>query len=665
MISDGIKSFTWMEGHGAYKTEQQMLYGFLNYVKEMNVDVLTGYNTNVFDWPYIHRRCEILKINFNLSKLKECKNIFFKANRQSKAKGNRTVGFIYCPGMLFNDMLPYVLNLPDKQTGYTLKHIAPIILKDVTMTKEEFDFKESNGIFYGVDDDKKKKFLHYNMVDAHLCTLMSRKTMAIKNVLIEAKIVGMTATQLLTVGLQQQIHSLARRYFFPKGYIIPMNHDFINLPEIKTIEGAFVIEPVKQLYIKFISTFDVNSMYPSIMREHNLCVTTLDVDGRNGAICHPSGFWFIPESIQKGVFPEMLELLINERTEVRKKIKTETDEEIKNIMDITQNKLKVKANSIYGATGAKGGVFSCPYITATVTAIGRGILKKLQAFIESSGLKTIYGDTDSIFCISNGNTVAEAFEEGQLLKKQINNGLLGKLIKVDHEDVKYLMMLAKKKYVAISYKDGNDKGTLKQKGTIAVKTDNAPIARNLFKQLMNKVMIDRIDKDELESFVRLTLYNLLNRVDVTISDFIISKNLSKEINEYRDNPEHVAVVKHWMLWDPISAPIVGSKVPYIIVSLPSTKAKVSERCRPPFMVDNVKEIDIEFFIKNKLQKQLIGFLEVVGFTQNEIIDIFDFPYIIPRDREKWYKFGHGPLLLTDNVIDSSYLFVKNKKSKHI
>lgn len=40
-------------------------------------------------------------------------------------------------------------------------------------------------------------------------------------------------------------------------------------------EGAFVLDPVRNFYEVPVATLDFASLYPSIMRAHNLCYSTL------------------------------------------------------------------------------------------------------------------------------------------------------------------------------------------------------------------------------------------------------------------------------------------------------------------------------------------------------------------------------------------------------
>jgi len=670
LISTGDVSFTWMDGvNSPYKTEAQMLYGFLEYLDKEKPDVLYGHYGNTFDWPFIFERCRTLSVSFDLSKLKNERVIFLKATRSSRGKGTNMVSFVYCPGILFVDTFEYAVN-NYKLPSYGLDSFAKHILK-IPEAKKKFDLKKSNAIFHGKDLKEKQQYMEYNRVDAQLPLLIAKKCMILKNVLIEAQIVGMTARQLMVVGVQEQGLCISRRFFWVRGFLMPQDAKFVGLPEITEIEGASVIKARKGYYKCYISNLDVKSMYPSIMRSSNLSLDTLCADNEGGEaiLCKESGYYFVPATTHKGLLPEMLELLISERNAVKEEMEKETDEEIKTILDIKQNKLKVKANAVYGATGGNG-KFRCPYITASTTAIGRKCFATLQKFMtEEKKLEVVYGDTDSIFFISKETTVAGVLREGKALKNEINaKGVLPPLVEIDHEYCRRLIMFTKKKYISINYKNDNDRGKLSHKGTVTVKTDNAQFISRFFDQLTNKVLIDLANKDEIEVFVRRSLYDLWNRdASISVADLTFSKKYSKKISEYKDiiNQEHMQVLRHWERWDPITAPSIGEKIPYVFINLPSKSAKVSERCRPPFMVSSIKEIDVSFFIESRLKQPLTSFLEVLGFDGEEIRAIFNPPYTVSKNQEEWYKFNEGPLLLSNQVIKEEYLNTQRKKIKCI
>lgn len=673
LITIGDVTFTWMphfkeeDKIKVFKTEAQMLCAFVCYLKEVKPNALYGYCSNKFDWPYLKKRCDKLNVRFDISKLKEEEPIIFNALRSSKGKGTNLKAFIHCPGMLFVDVLEYIIESPmENFTSYKLEHTAPIILKDNNLCKHKFELNESNPIFYGKDLEKKKKYIEYNRMDALLPLLIANKCNILKNILIEAKIVGMSARHLLVAGRQEQSISLSRRFFYNENYLVPVKHVFpLELPELRDVQGASVIEPVAAFYYDdLISNLDVNSMYPSIIQSANLSFDTLIVDKT-----HEDGYDFVPKEKHKGLIPRMTELLIKERNAVKHLMKTEKNKEIKELLDIKQNKLKLKANSIYGVMNSPG-KFNCPYVAARTTKIGRKCFEILKQFMIEKGLHIIYGDTDSIFYKSLLKTIKEALKEGQDLANEINmRRILPDGVLIAHEYIRRrFLIFAKKKYISINYKYENDDGDLKQKGTAAVKSDNAPFMSKLFKELTHKVMIEELDKNGVELFIREALFNLWNRDDsISIADLTISKKYSKPYASYKDasNQEHLQVIKHWEAWDLTSAPRVGDKVPYVIVNLQSNTAKVSERCYPPFMISSIKEIDVFFLVESKLKQPLSSFLKILGFDGEEIRNIFDPPLLVSKNKEEWHRFGEGPMLLPRNQICDTYLNLRNKKTKNI
>lgn len=50
----------------SYNTEGEMLEAWAKFVRDLDPDILTGYNINDFDMPYLLRRADHLKLkNFN------------------------------------------------------------------------------------------------------------------------------------------------------------------------------------------------------------------------------------------------------------------------------------------------------------------------------------------------------------------------------------------------------------------------------------------------------------------------------------------------------------------------------------------------------------------------------------------------------------------------
>jgi DNA polymerase elongation subunit (family B) len=95
-----------------------------------------------------------------------------------------------------------------------------------------------------------------------------------------------------------------------------------------------------------------------------------------------------PEN-RKGIMPSILEELLKARSDTRKKIKTETDPFMQNILDKRQLGYKVTANSLYGQCGAKTSTFYEKDVAASTTATGRMMIIYAKRIIEE-----VYGDME-------------------------------------------------------------------------------------------------------------------------------------------------------------------------------------------------------------------------------------------------------------------------------
>lgn len=90
---------------------------------------------------------------------------------------------------------------------------------------------------------------------------------------------------------------------------------------------------------------------------------------------------------KKGIMPSILEELLKARADTRKKIKTEKDPFMQNILDKRQLGYKVTANSLYGQCGARTSTFYEKDIAASTTATGRMMIIYAKRIIEE-----VYGD---------------------------------------------------------------------------------------------------------------------------------------------------------------------------------------------------------------------------------------------------------------------------------
>ena len=92
---------------------------------------------------------------------------------------------------------------------------------------------------------------------------------------------------------------------------------------------------------------------------------------------------------KKGIMPSILEELLKARSDTRKKIKTETDPFMQNILDKRQLGYKITANSLYGQCGSKTSSFFEKDVAASTTATGRMMIIYAKRIIEE-----VYGNRE-------------------------------------------------------------------------------------------------------------------------------------------------------------------------------------------------------------------------------------------------------------------------------
>ena len=129
-------------------------------------------------------------------------------------------------------------------------------------------------------------------------------------------------------------------------------------------DGAFVIPPDRGFYQRPIATLDFESLYPSIMRAHNLCYSTVRFRKESASLVipnqsnsdvaldaklvaevdterTPAGHEFVRATTRRGVLPDILTGLLAARKKVKNEMKTIDDPSVYKQRDCLQLALKV------------------------------------------------------------------------------------------------------------------------------------------------------------------------------------------------------------------------------------------------------------------------------------------------------------------------------------
>lgn len=208
-------------------------------------------------------------------------------------------------------------------------------------------------------------------------------------------------------GVSSWIRSLMFFEHRRLGYLIPRSEDLLELKGAvaskavikgKKYKGAIVVEPVPGVHFN-IAVLDFASLYPSIIKVHNLSYETV--------LCpHPEcrgnkipglPHWVCTRN------PGLSSLIIGSLRDMRvrwyKRMAKDPSlpEPVRNLYDVVQLTLKVLLNAAYGVMGASAFALYCPPVAEAVTAIGRDVMTKTVEKARSLGIDVVYGDTDSIF----------------------------------------------------------------------------------------------------------------------------------------------------------------------------------------------------------------------------------------------------------------------------
>jgi DNA polymerase delta subunit 1 len=379
------------------KNEKDLLLKWIQLIKNMSPDMIYSYNGNMFDDNYIWVRCGLLGIQNELgtiSKLKDYQAKIKEATFSSSAYGTSEYKRLDIPGTINYDIL-ITIRREFKENSYKLDSISEKYIgekKNPVTVVEIFKAYESG------DPDKIKSIGNYCVQDTRLPQLLVDKLHILQGQISMSNITYVTIKMLIERG--QEVKSLSKINMTSKskGFLIP-HMEYSN--NIKGFEGALVLTPVVGLY-STITVVDFEGLYPSIIRAHNLCFTSVVL---NEEYLNLPGIEYIevkfsedePPAIfvknTETVLPTLLIELYNERKRYKKLMKESGTSELKQIYDRNQLAVKVTANSIYGVLGSK--TIGCRVVAASVTHFGREMLKDTKKYIENNHHSVYPEDCDS------------------------------------------------------------------------------------------------------------------------------------------------------------------------------------------------------------------------------------------------------------------------------
>ncbi|XP_019263187.1 PREDICTED: DNA polymerase delta catalytic subunit isoform X1 [Nicotiana attenuata] len=605
----------------SFDTEKEVLLAWRDFIREVDPDIIIGYNICNFDLPYLIRRAEVLGMaEFPvLGRIRNSRVRVKDSTFSSRQHGTRESKEITIEGRVQFDLFQAVQR-DHKLSSYSLNSVSAHFLNE---QKEDVHHSIISDLQNG-NSETRRRLAVYCLKDAYLPQRLLDKLMFIYNYVEMARVTGVPISFLLARGQSIKVLSQLLRKARQRNLVLPNVKQAGS--EQGTYEGATVLEARAGFYEKPIATLDFASLYPSIMMAYNLCYCTLvtpeefhklnlrEVDVNKT----PSGEMFVKSDLQKGILPEILEELLAARKRAKADLKEAKDPLVKAVLDGRQLALKISANSVYGFTGATVGQLPCLEISSSVTSYGRQMIEKTKKLVEDKftvlkgyehNAEVIYGDTDSVMVQFGVPTVEEAMKLGREAADYISETFI-KPIRLEFEKIYYpYLLISKKRYAGLLWTNPDKHDKMDAKGIETVRRDNCLLVKNLVTECLHKILMDR-DVPGAVQYVKNTISDLLmNRMDLSL--LVITKGLTKTGDDYEVKAAHVELAERMRKRDAATAPNIGDRVPYVIIKAAKGSKAYEKSEDPIYVLENNIPIDPHYYLENQISKPLLRIFEPI------------------------------------------------------
>ena len=412
------------------KNENDLLTKFTDEWARCLPDIVTGWNTEFFDIPYLCNRIKKIFGEDCLKKLSPWGKVFdrevYQMGRQQQVYNIQGVAHLD-----YFDL--YRKFTYSAQESYRLDHIAKVELGEQKDGNPFDTFSE----WYTKDY---QSFIEYNIQDVELVDMLEDKMRLIELCLTMAYDAKVNYTDVL--GTVRYWDVLIYNHLRAKGIVIPQKSDHKKTSQF---EGAYVKDPIVGMH-NWVMSFDLNSLYPHLIMQYNISPETLVNKGADiqeglvtkildGAVSNDTEYCMTPNGAffrrdVKGFLPEIMEKMYNDRVEY-KRLMLAAQQQYENtkdralLKDISrynniQMAKKISLNSAYGAIGNNWFRYFDLLVATAITTSGqlaiRWIEKALNIYLNKI-LETdkidyvVASDTDSVY-ITFDALINKVFKDG-------------------------------------------------------------------------------------------------------------------------------------------------------------------------------------------------------------------------------------------------------------
>lgn len=582
--SFGVKDFKPKSDNSYYlkcKSEVDLIEKFMKVWESENwsPDILTGWNVEFFDIPYLINRMKRLFGDKYQNRLSPWGRVYEKT---VEFRGRVNTSYDIQGISVLDYYQLYRKFTFGNQESYKLDYIA-----NVELGENKLDYSE-----YGSLNELYKKnfqlYMEYNIHDVILVQRLEDKLKFIEQVMALAYDAKVNYNDTLATVRPWDI--IIHNYLLEQNIVIPfMKENVMDKPLV----GGHVKEPIPGMY-KWVVSFDLNSLYPHLIMQYNISTETyvgqfnefpsIDAilesddtygkagpDGKTECAIAANGCYYRKDF--QGFLPALMERMYDDRTKYKKlmleakqryeKNPNPEDEKLIARYHNMQMAKKIQLNSAYGALGNQYFRWFNFNLAESITMSGqlsiRWIEKKINLYMNKM-LKTkdvdyvIASDTDSIYIsmadlvdrtgLSDDKSIVDAIDKfcEQKIQPYIDEcyqiladrmSAYQQKMKMKRETIANKGIWRKKKMYILNAWDIEgvrfEHPKLKINGIEAVRSSTPRSCRDAIKKALDIIM--NKDERDLNDFV----VKYRNEFDTLPFEDIAFPRGMNGLNEYKDN----------------------------------------------------------------------------------------------------------------------------------
>ncbi len=452
--------------------EPSLLDGVARRIREIDPDIITGWNVVDFDLRVWSERCKAQRVMAPLGRVQG--DILFQRDRSFTRQSRATI-----PGRMVVDGIPLVRDAV-RLEDYRLETVARKLLgRGKLIDGESVDAAEEIQRRYREDP---AALVAYNREDARL----------VLDILEQEGLLELALERSLLSGMQLDRVGASIASF-----------DLLYLPELRRrgfvaasverdrkserVKGGALLDPQPGVF-RNVAVFDFKSLYPSLIRTFQLDPLAHATADDDQDVVAPNGARF---SRRDAILPEVIERFMERRDDAKARGDRHADQAIKIMM-----------NAMFGVLGAPSCRFFDAEVANAITGFGQQILHWTRDAFEDAGMRVLYGDTDSVF-VKLSDEVGDKRAQAEVLRDQIQQRIQQRIRKTYQLEPRLELELervydrfflphvrggksgSKKRYA------GWSQGELEIVGLEAVRRDWPAVAGRLQRGLLERLFTDR------------------------------------------------------------------------------------------------------------------------------------------------------------------------------